>query len=541
MTTDTAGIGTGGARAPQASSTEDAEDDVSLRQWIAVAGAIVGSFCAILNIQITNTSLREIQAALSATLTEASWITTAYLAAAIVVMPLTAWLTRVFSIRTYATVNVAMFMISLVACALAWDLKVMIALRFISGLFGGGLIPMAFTVILVTLPASKRPIAFMFWAMLTVQAPTIGPALGGWLTDTYSWQLIFYVQLVPSFFVICCLLYGLDRTPRQLHLLRQIQWFSILFMAAGLFLFITVLEEGNRHDWFGSNFITRLAMFSAAFLLIFVFVQFYKKEPYINLRLYARRDFSISCFIFFAFGIGVYGTMFIIALYLIQVPQYTATQVSTVIMWIGIPQLVVAPLVLWLMPRVDHRVLIGIGCMLFSASCFLNVDMSFDTGYWELMFVNVVRACGQPFIMVVIPLLATASIERAHHGSAAALINASRDLGGAIGIASLKTGIVRRSDFHADHVSEHVSTFDPETTVRLDQLTQHFLDYSGDIQIAQDQAVATLSTLVERDSLVMAYNDMFFAIGCIFVLATIACIFLRLPPKGGVEEKSGVR
>ena len=207
-------------------------------------------------------------------------------------------------------------------------------------------------------------------------------------------------------------------------------------------------------------------------------------------------------------------------------------------MWIGIPQLVVAPLVLWLMPRVDHRILIGIGCALFGTSCFLNVDMSFDTGYWELMFVNVVRACGQPFIMVVIPSLATAAIERAPHGSAAALLNISRDVGGAIGIASLETGIVRRSDFHADHLSEHVSTFDPETTARLDQLTQHFLDYSGDIQIAQDQAVAALNTLVERDSLVMAYNDMFFAIGIVFVLATVAYFFLRSPNKGGTRDST---
>ena len=503
------------------------EEHVTVRQWIAVAGAIIGSFCAVLNHQITNTSLREIQAALSANLTEASWITTAYFAAAIVIMPLTAWLTRVLSIRTYTTLNTAMFMASLVACALAWDLNSMIALRFLSGLFGGGLMPMAFAVILATLPQSKRPVAFMWWSMLTAQAPSVGPALGGWLTDTYSWELIFYVQIIPAGIAFVCLLYGLEKSPRSLGLLRQIQWFSIALMAVGLFLFITVLEEGNRNDWFTSDYIIRLSAISGLCLFIFVVIQLFKKEPYINLRLCGRRNFGICCLIFVGFGIGVFGTMFIIALYLIQVPQYTATQVGTVIMWIGIPQIVASPLVLWLMPRVDARVLMAIGCVLFSVSCFLNINMSFDTGYWELMFVNVIRAVGQPFIMVVLPIFATSLLEPANHGSAAAMINMSRDIGGAIGLACLNTGISRRSDFHVDHVSEHVSTYDAETTARLDQLTQHFFDYSGDLQLAQDQAVAALNSIVARDSTVMAYNDMFFLIGVIFLFALIACFFLR--------------
>ena len=480
-----------------------------------------------------NTSLREIQAALSASLTEASWITTAYLAAAIVVMPLTAWLTRVFSIRTYATVNTAMFMASLVVCALAWDLNSMIALRFLSGLFGGGLMPMAFTVILATLPQSKRPVAFMWWSLLTVQALTVGPALGGWLTDTFSWELVFYVQIIPAGIAFSCLLYGLDKSSRSLGLLRQIQWFSIAIMAIGLFLFITVLEEGNRNDWFTSDFIVRLSAISGLCLFVFVVIQLFKKEPYINLRLFGRRDFGICCFIFFGFGIGVFGTTFIIAVYLIQVPQYTATQVGTVIMWIGIPQIIVSPFVLWLMPRVDARLLMGFGCILYSVSCFLNIDMSFDIGYWEWMFINVIRGVGQAFIMVVLPIFATSLLEPANHGSAAAIINMVRDVGGAIGIACLSTGISRRSDFHVDHVREHVSTYDPETTARLDQLSQHFFAYSGDLQLAQDQAIAALNSIVARDATIMAYNDMFLLMGLIFLIGLIACFFLRKAPAQG--------
>ena len=164
---------------------------VSIRQWIAVFGAISGSFVAVLNIQITNASIREIQGALSATLTEASWITTAYVAASLVIMPLTGWFVRVCSVRTYTLANMALFMLSVVACALAWCLESMIAMRFISGFFGGALIPMSMYIILITLPAVKRPIAFMFWGIAIAVAPSLGPVLGGWLTEEISWKLVF--------------------------------------------------------------------------------------------------------------------------------------------------------------------------------------------------------------------------------------------------------------------------------------------------------------------------------------------------------------
>ena len=507
---------------------------VSVRQWIAVFGAISGSFVAVLNIQITNASIREIQGALSATLTEASWITTAYVASSLVIMPLTGWFVRVFSVRTYTLANMALFMLSVVACALAWSLESMIAMRFISGFFGGALIPMSMYIILITLPAVKRPIAFMFWGIAIAVAPSLGPVLGGWLTEEISWKLVFYVQLIPSTGVFMTLFYCLDSSPRHLRLLKQVNWVSIAFMAIGLLLLITVLEEGNRHDWFESVMITRLAVMSAVLLVLFLLIQFFHKDPYINLRLYGRRDFFLCCIVVGAFGVGVFGAQFSLALYLIQIPQYTAGQVGTVLMWIGFPQFVSGLLVLWLIPRVDARLLLGFGCGLFSLSCFLNIGMSYDTGYSELIFVNVIRGFSQPFIMVVAASVATSVIEPANQGSASALINVTRDLAGAIAIASLKTGMVRRTDFHIDHVSEHITPNDPETSSRLDQLRQHFFEFGGDIELAHEQAILALNSLMEREALIMAYNDMFFGIGVVFVIATVACAFLRRPPKRSI-------
>lgn len=531
MTPPAAADGTEGDSRPVRASDSASEPEVTLRQWITVFGAIAGSFVAVLNIQITNASLREIQGALSATLTEASWITTAYVASSLVIMPLTGWFVRVFSVRTYVVWNLVLFMISVVGCALAWNLEAMITMRFISGFFGGALIPMSMYIVLITLPATKQPVAFMLWGIAIALAPTIGPVIGGWLTEAVSWTLVFYVQLIPSSIVLLALFFSLDSSPRQFGLLRQVNWLSILFMAAGMLLLITVLEEGNRNDWFESDTIFRLAVITAVLLIAFLVIQLFHRDPYINLRLLSRRNFLLCCIISATFGVGVFGAGFTVSLYLIQVPQYTAGQVGAVLMWVGIPQFISGILVLWLLPRVDNRILMAFGCLLFASSCFLNSSMSFDTGYSEFLVVNVLRGFGQPFIILVASVMATTGIEPLNRGSASALFNITRDLAGAITIALLKTGIVRRTDYHVDHVSEHVSVADPETASRLDQLTQHFLNYTGDIEIAQDQAVAALNALVERESLILAYNDMFFAIGVVFALTTVACLLVRRPSK----------
>ena len=504
---------------------------MTLRQWVAVYGAIAGSFVAVLNIQITNASLGEIQGALAATLTEASWITTSYVASSLVVMPLTGWFVRVFSVRAYTIWNMTLFMVSVVGCALAWDLAAMIAMRFVSGFFGGALIPMSMYILLITLPPARRPVAFVFWGIAIALAPTMGPVLGGWLTEEFSWTLVFYVQLVPSACVLAVLWACLDPSPRQLGLLRRVNWPSIAFMAVGLLLLIVVLEEGNRADWFESALIARLAAISAVLLAVFVIVQLRHRDPYINLRLYARRDFFLCCIVAGAFGVGVFGAQFTVSLYLIQVPRYSAGQVGAVLMWVGLPQFLSGLLVLWLIPRVDNRVLMGFGCALFATSCFLNVNMSYGTGYGDLMAINAIRGFGQPFIMIVVAGVATVAMEAANQGSASALINWTRDLAGAVTIAILKTGIVRRSEFHTDHVGQHVSAADPETAARLDLLTRRFLDYTGDVGQARDQAVATLDALVERESLIMAYNDMFYGIGIVFVVATAACFLISRPPR----------
>ncbi|MBD3562720.1 DHA2 family efflux MFS transporter permease subunit, partial [Planktothrix sp. FACHB-1355] len=319
------------------------DDRIPLKTWIGLFGTILGAFMAVLDIQITNASLQQIQAALGATLEEGSWIATAYLVAEIVVIPLTGWLSRVFSLRWYLLVNAGLFTFFSICCAWAWDLNSMIVFRALQGLTGGVLIPMSFTYILTNLPPAKQTIGLAMFAITATFAPSIGPTLGGWLTENYSWQYVFYLNLFPGLLLLAAVWYAVEPQPIQLHLLKDGDWGGIIAMAIGLGSLQVVLEEGSRKDWFSSDLIVRLTVIAVIFLAIFFWIEFTRRKPFINLRLLGRRNFGLASIVNVSLGVGLYGSIYILPLYLAQIQRYNAMQIGEVIMWGGMPQLFIVP------------------------------------------------------------------------------------------------------------------------------------------------------------------------------------------------------
>ena len=241
-------------------------------------GATLGAFMAVLNIQIVNASLADIQGAIGAGIDDGGWISTSYLIAEIVVIPLSGWLAQVFSIRLYLLTNAMLFLVLSVACAFAQDLPQMIVLRAVQGFTGGVLIPMAFTLIITLLPKAKQPIGLALFAMSATFAPAIGPTIGGYLTENWGWQYIFYVNLVPGAVMIGMLWFSLEAKPMKLSLLREGDWPGIVTMAIGLAALQTVLEEGNKDDWFGSPFIVKLSIIAAVALTAFLWIELTTQE-----------------------------------------------------------------------------------------------------------------------------------------------------------------------------------------------------------------------------------------------------------------------
>ncbi|MFC5759342.1 MDR family MFS transporter [Rhizobium sp. GCM10022189] len=519
------------AAPPAAAAAPAARPAMSpLRMWSAVVGSTLGAFMAILNIQIVNASLADIQGAIGAGTDDGGWISTSYLIAEIVVIPLSAWLARVFSVRNYLLVNAILFLVFSVACALAANLQQMIVLRAIQGFTGGVLIPMAFTIIITLLPKPKQPIGLALFALSATFAPAIGPTIGGYFTENWGWEYIFYINLVPGALMVGMLWASLDRAPMNLGLLAKGDWPGIITMAIGLAALQTVLEEGNKEDWFGSEFIVRLSVIAAVSLTLFLVIELKVAHPLLNLRLFARRNFGFGILANFLLGIALYGSVFVLPIYLTRIQGYNSEQIGLVLAWTGIPQLLLIPLVPRLMKRFDIRLLIIVGFALFAASNFMNVHMTGDYASDQLFWPNVVRAVGQALVFTPLSAIATSGIEPENAGSASALFNMMRNLGGAVGIASLQTFLSKREQFHSNILTNSVSVFEEATRDRLARMTGYFMSHGvSDQALAGHKAVVAIALKLRKQANIMAFSDTFFLLGIALVVALLATLLLKKP------------
>ena len=503
-------------------------DRASTATWIAVLAAMIGSFMAILNIQITNASLLNIEGGIGTGVDNGSWISTSYLIGEIVVIPLTDYLSRVFSFRRYMLASAALFAVFSVACAFTPDLPSMIAMRGLQGFAGGVLIPMAFTLVLTKLPKPQQPIGLAIFALSVTFAPAIGPTIGGYLTENYGWQTIFFVNVLPTIVMVSALYFTLERQPMQLGLLKEGDWGGILTMAIGLSALQTVLEEGNKDDWFSSPFILRLGIVALISLSLFVWIELTIEKPLIRLRLLMQRNFGFGTIATTLLGFALFGSVYIIPAYLGQVQHYNAEQIGAVLAWTGLPQLLLIPLVPRLMQRVDTRYIAIVGLLIFAYSCFMNTQMSLDYAGDQLWIPNIVRAIGQALVLTPLTSVATGSIAPQDAAAASGISNMLRNLGGAIGTAVLATVVTKREQFHSNIIGQSVTPGREEVRDRIAHMTDYFLTHGvSDPATAHQQAIIALGNTVKHQALVMSFSDTFAVIGFVLAIAALAVVFTR--------------
>ena len=517
-----------------ANLNQGAEDAVPLKTWLCVIGVLIGCFLAVLNIVVTNSSLRDIAGTLGASADEISWIPTAYLVAEIVVIPLTGWLSDVFSLKKYLIVNSILFVLFSVCCGQTHSLELMILFRVLQGFTGGVLIPLSFDVILTYLPPSKQPIGMALFSVTATFAPAIGPLLGGWLTDNYGWPFIFYMNAVPGALMIAAVWFTMEKQPMNLGLLKKGDWWGILTMAIGLAAFEVVLEDGNRKDWFGDPGIVKLAWIAAIFIPAFIIIELRQKEPLVELRLFARRNFGLGSIINSVLGVGLYGVVFILPLYLGQMHGYDASQIGTVLIWLGLPQLMIIPLVPKLMQLVDTRIIIGIGIFFFGGSSFLTAHLDSNFAGPQFYIPLIIRALGQPLIMVPLSAVTTAGMAKGREsGSASALFNMMRNIGGSIGIAGLSTLLSVRERFHSERIGESVTVYSGAMQERIRQSAAYFFTEGSGSYLANMRAIGVVDAEVRRQSFLFAYGDCFLILGCVLLASAAALFFMKKAKTSG--------
>jgi DHA2 family multidrug resistance protein len=506
-----------------------AEKTVSSKEWLALMGVMLGAFMAVLDIQITNSSLKDISGAIGSSIDEGSWISTAYLVAEIIVIGASGIMAAIFSVKNYLLFSAIGFLIFSVMCAFCGNLSELIICRALQGITGGALIPLAFSIILIVLPKSKQPIGLALFGFTATFGPSIGPTIGGWLTDNYGWQWIFFINIPPGIVLIAIVWSCLQPTPMKLGMLRDMDYFGIITMAIGLGSLEYVLEEGERKDWFGNVLIFRFAWVAAIFITLFFIRELTAKKPFLNLGLFRYRSFTLSCVIQTALGLGLYGTVFVVPEYLASVQGYSATEIGTTLMWVGIPQLFILPFVPKIIKIIDIRLVIGFGGLFFALSCFMNAFLDPDYAGPQFAIANIVRALGQPLMLIPLLSVATAEIPPQESGSASALFNMMRNLGGSMGIALLSTLITNREHLHSVRIGSTVTAESPQVAARIEALTNMLLMKGLDPATAGRTALKILSGSISEQAFLMAYGDAFFVVGTVMAASVLLLFFVRKP------------
>lgn len=476
---------------------------------------VVGMFMAILDIQIVASSLAEIQAGIGASREEISWIQTSYLIAEVIIIPLSGWAAHVLSTRWLFTVSAIAFTAASAACAFAWSLESMIVFRSLQGFLGGAMIPTVFATSYAIFPKHRQAGVTVIIGLVATMAPTLGPSLGGWLTETLSWHWLFLINIVPGVIVAFVVFSTLDIDRPNLGLLKGFDLPGIILVALFLGTLQFVLEEGPGEDWFESHEIMLFTAVSALAAIGFFWRELTVKNPVVELHAFANPNFSLGCFYSFIIGVGLYGSVYVMPLYLAMVRGFNALEIGWVIMVTGAFQFMSAPIAGALSKKIDPRAMLALGLLLFGGGLYMNHTLTAEWGYWEFFLPQAVRGFALMFLFIPVNALALGDLPPAMLKGGSGLYNLMRNLGGAIGLAVINTTLTERMDLHAARLAESITAARPAVTQTLDGLTAGLTPMLGaDAPLA---GLKTLGLMLQREATVMAFADVFQLMALVFV------------------------
>jgi DHA2 family multidrug resistance protein len=498
-----------------------------LRDWIGVLAMVVGLFMAIMDVQIVTSSLTQIQGGLSASPDEIAWVQTSYLIADVVMVPLSGMLSRLLSTRVLFVTAALGFTASSALCATATSLSQMIVYRAMQGFSGGAMTPTVFPVVYTKFRQPHLASIMVVISVILNLSSTLGPTIGGYLTDTFSWHWLFLVNIVPGVAVAVVVWLAIDIDKPELSLLRHFDLCGLVLMALFLGCLQYALQEGPRWDWLSDHTIRAAVVVSGIASVFFFWRVLTYHQPIVDLRAFTNRNFTLGAFYTFVVGTGMYGTTYLIPLFLAQVRGLSSLQIGETVLVCGLAQMAMSPFSAQLARRMDLRLMLTIGIGLFAVSMYLTAGLTNQAGYVELFVPQVVR--GVALMMCYLPanLIALSSVPQDKLKNAAGLYNLTRDLGGAIALATIGTLMSQRLDFHWNRLIEDINPARPAVQQFLDAHANR-LDslVHGDTSRA---AIKLLANLVQREALVMTYNDVLMVIGGVFLAALFVMPLVRRP------------
>jgi DHA2 family multidrug resistance protein len=505
-------------------SAHHAEPHADLGAWLAVAAGSLGALMATLDISIVNSALPTIQGEIGASGTEGTWIATSYLVAEIVIIPLSAWLERMLGLRTFLLIAATLFTAFSMMCGVSTNLTMMIIGRTGQGFTGGALIPTAMTIIATRLPRSQQPIGTALFGVTAILGPVLGPLVGGWLTESFSWHYAYFLNLPVGGLLITLLIVGLPHQKAHLEQFLEADWMGIAGLALGLGAMTVVLEEGQREQWFESALIIKLTALAVFGFLLVAAGQLFAKRPVIRLKLVLDPQFGSIVMMAVVLGAVLYGTAYVIPQFVAAIAGYNAMQAGQVVLLAGIPSLMLMPVTPFLMRFVNIRVAVAFGMGILALSCWFDSSLTIQSDGGAFTDSQLMRGVGQIFVFLFLNQAAIRSAPREFAGDAAGLFNAARNIGGSLGLALLGTIQDQRNWLHQRRLEESLSA----NSLRV----QDYVDAQSHALGGMAAAMQSIGHTIEAQALVMAYNDMFWLLAVGIVCVCPLILFLRPLPQG---------
>jgi DHA2 family multidrug resistance protein len=513
----------------------------SAQDWLAVFAGALGALIATLDISIVNSALPQIQGEIGATGTEGTWIATGYLVSEVVMIPLSAWLSRVLGMRTLLLTCSSLFTLFSIMCGFSHSLLFMIIGRVGQGFFGGALIPTAQTIVRTRLPPQQIPIGMTIFGLIVLLGPLLGPVAGGWLTENWSWQWCFFINIPVAIALWFLLLTGLPHEPPNLEEIAKADWLGIAGLTVGLSCLTVVLEEGQREQWFQSNLIITLSIMSAIGIAVIGIAQMRAERPVIKLRLLQNRTYASVILIIISVGMVLYDILYVLPQFLGVVAGYNAEQSGWVLALSGLPAFMMMPLLPRILARGDTRILVACGLLCFAASCFLDIHLTAQSGGGDFVYSQLLRGMGQMLAFMPLNQISVGSVARSDVADAAGFFNMARNLGGSIGLALQGVFIDRRTEVHADAIRESLTANSSLVQERIAQQGAFFAERSGDVAHGTQQAIGQIALQIHQQALVMTYSDCFWVLGVGLIVLLPLVLLLKpraTPPDNPAPQRA---
>jgi len=500
-----------------------------INPWIIAVAVMLSTFMEVLDTTVVNVSLPHIAGSLSATIDEATWTLTSYLVSNAIILPLTGWLSNFFGRKRMLMMSVTGFTIASFLCGLAPTLPFLIVCRVIQGACGGGLQPISQAILLESFPPEDRGKAMGFWGLGIVVAPLLGPVLGGWLTDSYSWRWVFYINVpIGLASIVMTRMFVFD--PHYIRRVSsKIDYWGIGMLAVGIGTLQLVLDKGQEKDWFSTNWITGAAIIATIAIVGFIFYELSIEAPVVNLRVFKDRTYATGVFLMSMLGVGLYGTTVLIPLVLQTLLGYPALRAGIAMAPRGLGSFIAMPLVGLIMGKFDPRKLLTVGMIVCAWTLFQFSRLNLQAGYWDFFWPQFEMGLSLGLVFVPLTTTSMSLIPKETMGNATSLFNLVRNLGGSIGISAVNTVQLRRQQKNIDILGTHVNPYNPSARQMLGSLKQMFMSRGGDAVSAAHQAREVIFRMVEQQASMLAYNTVFRLLGGLFLIL-IPFIFLMHRP-----------